>query len=130
MEKDLLKGFAGYLEPQEPTVRDGVNHGFPSVTISRQMGAGGIEVAALLADRLTNNSERVWTVFDRNLAELLWKNQDLPAPVFRGQDPRVAEYFNLRRHRNRKGAHMRGGALALGVADLLTLGVLAKGDVE
>jgi hypothetical protein len=83
MEKDLLKGFAGYLEPQEPTVRDGVNHGFPSITISRQMGAGGIEVAALLADRLINNSERVWTVFDRNLAELLWKKQDLPAPVCR-----------------------------------------------
>jgi cytidylate kinase len=83
MEKDLLKGFAGYLEPQEATARDGVNTGFPSITISRQMGAGGIEVAALLADRLTSDSERVWTVFDRNLAELVWKNQDLPVPVCR-----------------------------------------------
>jgi hypothetical protein len=82
MEKDLLKGFAGYLELQG-TVRDDRNHGFPSITISRQMGAGGIEVAAMLAERLTNGSERVWTVFDRNLAELIWKNQDLPAPVCR-----------------------------------------------
>jgi cytidylate kinase len=83
MEKDRLKGFAGYLEPQEKTLREGLNHGFPSITISRQMGAGGTEVAALLADRLTINSERVWTVFDRNLAELIWKNQDLPVPVCR-----------------------------------------------
>jgi Cytidylate kinase-like family len=83
MEKDLLKEFAGYLEPQATTIRDGVNRGFPSVTISRQMGAGGIEVAALLAERLANGSERAWTVFDRNLAELVWKNDDLPAPVRR-----------------------------------------------
>ena len=80
MEKDFLKGFAGYLEPQESTLHDGQNHGFPSITISRQMGAGGIEVAALLADLLTKGSKRVWTVFDRHLAELVWKNQDLPAP--------------------------------------------------
>jgi cytidylate kinase len=83
MEKDLLKGFAGYLETQGATVRDGVNHGFPSITISRQMGAGGIEVAALLADRLTNGSERGWAVFDRHLADLVWKNQDLPVPASR-----------------------------------------------
>ncbi len=82
MENDFLKGFAGYLELQG-TVRDGLDHGFPSITISRQMGAGGIEVAALLADRLTNSSQRVWTVFDRNLAELIWKKQDLPEPVCR-----------------------------------------------
>jgi cytidylate kinase len=83
MEKDLLKEFAGYLEPQSATFREGLNHGFPSITISRQMGAGGIEVGALLADRLTNGSKRLWTVFDRSLAELIWKNQGLPAPVRR-----------------------------------------------
>lgn len=82
MENDLIEGFAGYLEPQG-TIRDAVNNGFPSITISRQMGAGGIEVAALLADRLTKASEQIWTVFDRNLAELIWKNQDLPGPVCR-----------------------------------------------
>jgi hypothetical protein len=83
METDLLKGFAGYLERQATPIRAGVNHGFPSITISRQMGAGGIEVAALLEEQLTNGSERAWTVFDRNLAELGWKNDDLPAPVRR-----------------------------------------------
>jgi cytidylate kinase-like protein len=87
MEKDLLKEFADYLELQG-NVRDSVNPGFPSVTISRQMGAGGIELARMLVDRLTNCSEQLWTVFDRTLAELIWKNQDLPAPVcrFLGQE--------------------------------------------
>ena len=47
------------------------------------MGAGGIEIAELLADRLTDRSNGVWMVFDRNLAELVWKNQNLPDPVDR-----------------------------------------------
>jgi cytidylate kinase len=83
MEDCLLEGFARYLEPQVALIRDGANHVFPSITISRQMGAGGIEIAALLADRLTDRSQRPWTVFDRNLAELVWKNQNLPDPVER-----------------------------------------------
>jgi cytidylate kinase len=83
MENHLLEGFARYLEPRAVLIRDGANHVFPSITISRQMGAGGIEIAELLADRLTDRSPGVWTVFDRNLAELVWKNQNLPDPVNR-----------------------------------------------
>jgi hypothetical protein len=83
MENDRLEGFAEYLELQVAIGRDGPNHLFPCITISRQMGAGGIEVAELLADRLTTGSRPAWTVFDRDLAELLWKNQDLPGPVSR-----------------------------------------------
>jgi Cytidylate kinase-like family len=83
MEKELLEGFARYLEPQAGLSRDGLNQGFPSITISRQMGAGGIKIAPLLADRLRNSSRRVWTVFDRNLAELVWRNHNLPDSVMR-----------------------------------------------
>jgi cytidylate kinase len=83
MEKDLLKGFAAYLEPQAAIVRSGLKQSCPCITISRQMGAGGIEVAELLANRLSNGAQLAWTVFDRNLAELVWKNENLPAPVGR-----------------------------------------------
>lgn len=83
MEKEVLERFARYLEPQSAVVGGGASHEFPSITISRQMGAGGIEIAELLADRLTDTSRRVWTVFDRNLAELVWKNQNLPDAVNR-----------------------------------------------
>jgi cytidylate kinase len=83
MEKYLLEGFARYLEPQAALFRDGTNHVLPSITISRQMGAGGIEIAELLAERLTSGSDRAWMVFDRNLAELVWKNQNLPDTVER-----------------------------------------------
>jgi cytidylate kinase len=81
MENDLLEGFVRYLEPQAALFRGAPNQGFPSITISRQMGAGGIEIAQLLADRLKDSSKRTWTVFDRNLAELVWRNRNLPTPA-------------------------------------------------
>jgi cytidylate kinase len=83
MENDLLEGFARYLEPQAALLRDGPTQVFPSVTISRQMGAGGIEIAELLSDHLADSSKRKWVVFDRNLAELVWRNPNLPGPVER-----------------------------------------------
>jgi cytidylate kinase len=76
MEKDLLEGFARYLDS-----RPASNSGLPSITISRQMGSGGIEIAELLADRLAERSRQAWMVFDRNLAEIVWKAQKLPGPV-------------------------------------------------
>jgi cytidylate kinase len=81
MEKDLLEGFARYLNSRSALVREASNSGLPSITISRQMGSGGIEIAELLANRLAERSRQSWIVFDRNLAEMVWKDQDLPAPV-------------------------------------------------
>jgi hypothetical protein len=78
MEKDLLEGFARYLEPQLALVRKGPTRAFPAITISRQMGAGGIEIAALLADRLSRISSHGWAVFDKGLAELISRNHQLP----------------------------------------------------
>ena len=81
MEKDLLEGFARYLDSRPALVRQASNSGLPSITISRQMGAGGIEIAELLADRLAESSRQAWMVFDRNLAEIVWKDHNLPGPV-------------------------------------------------
>lgn len=53
----------------------------PAVTISRQAGAGGLTVAELLADLLQRDSPRrgvAWTVFDKNLVELVLEDLHLP----------------------------------------------------
>jgi cytidylate kinase len=89
MEKDLLEGFARYLERHVLQGTDGSHEGSPSITISRQMGAGGIEIAELLADQLADISNHAWAIFDRNLAELVRGNQNLPRPVSRFFDEEV-----------------------------------------
>jgi cytidylate kinase len=81
MEKDLLAGFARYLDSRPAFVRQASNSGLPCITISRQMGSGGIEIAELLATRLAERSQQAWMVFDRNLAEMVWKDHNLPAPL-------------------------------------------------
>ena len=81
MEKDLLEGFARYLDSRPAVVRQASNNGLPCITISRQMGSGGIEIAELLANRLAERSQQAWMVFDRNLAEMVWKDHNLPAPL-------------------------------------------------
>jgi cytidylate kinase len=92
MEKDLLEGFARYLDSRPAPLREASNSCLPSITISRQMGSGGIEIAELLADQLAERSRQAWMVFDRNLAEMVWKDHDLPAPVgpfFQDQIPQA-----------------------------------------
>jgi|HubBroStandDraft_6_1064221.scaffolds.fasta_scaffold279536_2 cytidylate kinase len=81
MEKDLLEGFARYLDSRPVLVRQASNSGLPSITISRQMGSGGNEIAELLTGRLAERTQQAWMVFDRNLAEMAWKDHHLPAPV-------------------------------------------------
>jgi cytidylate kinase len=81
MEMDLLEGFARYLESRPAFVGQASNSGLPCITISRQMGSGGVEIAELLANRLAERSQQAWMVFDRNLAEMVWKDHNLPAPV-------------------------------------------------
>jgi Cytidylate kinase-like family len=83
MKKDLLERFACYLEAQSTLIQGVPNPWFPSVTISRRMGSGGIEIAQLLLEWLTNSSTHTWMVFDKNLAELVWRNQNLPDAVRR-----------------------------------------------
>jgi hypothetical protein len=91
MDKDLLEGFARYLEPQAALVHKDPHCAGPSITISRQMGAGGIEIANLLANQLSARCHRVWGVFEKNLAELVWQNHHLPAPVSRFFDEEIPQ---------------------------------------
>ena len=91
MDKDLLEGFARYLEPQAALVHEDPHCAGPSITISRQMGAGGIEIANLLADQLSARCCRIWVVFEKNLAQLVWQNHHLPAPVGRFFDEGIPQ---------------------------------------
>jgi cytidylate kinase len=55
----------------------------PSITISREAGAGAITIATMLADRLNQLEKRSdelpsWTVFDRNLASQVLIDHKLP----------------------------------------------------
>jgi cytidylate kinase len=92
MAKDFLEAFAGYLDSQAALARQTSECGLPCITISRQMGSGGIEIAELLANRLAEHSKQAWVVFDRNLAETVWKDHNLPGPVgpfFREEVPQA-----------------------------------------
>ena len=58
----------------------------PSITISRQAGAGGIPIAEHLADFLQKHGPRTprpWTVFDRNLVEQVLADHKLPREIAR-----------------------------------------------
>ena len=74
------------LHPADhPTLGD---HGrrFNAVTISRQAGAGGYELAQRLAEQLQAQQlvgGRPWTVFDRNLVAKVLEDHNLPSRLAR-----------------------------------------------
>lgn len=56
----------------------------PFVTISRQTGAGGITVGENLIKFLREHDQKAtcpWTVFDKNLIQVVLKEHDLPASI-------------------------------------------------
>ena len=55
----------------------------PAITISREAGARGHTVAAILADYLQQHvpSHDVWTVFDRNIVEEALQEHKLPERI-------------------------------------------------
>ena len=58
----------------------------PSVTISRQTGAGGMPIAEHLAEYLQlhgSKAQRPWTVFDKNLVEEVLADHHLPRELAR-----------------------------------------------
>jgi hypothetical protein len=69
------------LEPKAPVTLQGQPLHYRTVTISRQSGAGGHEVAEHLAEFLqakAPNESRRWTVFDKNLVEKVLEDHHLP----------------------------------------------------
>ena len=58
----------------------------PVITISRETGAGAVEIAQLLAERLNQRISKEdcpWTVFDRNLIEQVLEDHELPQTIKR-----------------------------------------------
>jgi Cytidylate kinase-like family len=58
----------------------------PSVAISRQTGAGGIPIAEHLAEYLQSHgpqTQRPWTVFDKNLVQQVLTDHNLPQEIAR-----------------------------------------------
>jgi cytidylate kinase-like protein len=80
----------GFINCQlKPTTRAGSHNlvrKFTAVTISRQAGSGGHELAEKLAALLQSEEPqpaRPWTVFDRNLVEKVLTDHHLPARLAR-----------------------------------------------
>lgn len=71
-----------YLEAQarlRAKEKTGVPPARPFVTISREAGAGGRSVANKLADILNEKPQSApWTVFDKNIVDVVLKEHDLP----------------------------------------------------
>ncbi|MEI7731711.1 MAG: cytidylate kinase-like family protein [Verrucomicrobiota bacterium] len=82
---DCQLGLACPGKPRAQAARLRAN---PSITISRQTGAGGTSVACLLADYLQKHGPKPacpWTVFDKNLMEKVLADHNLPT--------RLAQYL-------------------------------------
>ena len=65
-----------HRDGRSPTIRER-----PSITISRQAGAGGLKIAARLVDYLSQfdeTAEHGWACFDRGLLTNCIENQSLP----------------------------------------------------
>jgi cytidylate kinase len=71
-----------YLEAQarlRKKEKPGVPPARPFVTISREAGAGGRSIANKVADILNKQPQGApWTVFDKNIVEIVLKEHDLP----------------------------------------------------
>jgi cytidylate kinase len=75
LEADTKSGPVARRERQEPTI-----------TISRQTGAGGMPIAEHLAEYLQRHgpkTQRPWTVFDKNLVEQVLADHKLPREIAR-----------------------------------------------
>jgi cytidylate kinase len=83
MRGSMLQAFGRYLQSQTAAETDELEPQQPSVTISRQAGAGALTIAQLLIERLNTASPSPgeslsWTVFDRNLATQVLIDHKLP----------------------------------------------------
>jgi Cytidylate kinase-like family len=83
MRVSSLDSLRRYLQIQLAIPVHGREPPQPSITISREAGAGAITIATMLADRLNESKKHSdkslsWTVFDRNLASQVLIDHKLP----------------------------------------------------
>ena len=82
MKKNLLDSFSRYVEAQHAFVENSPRVQLPAITISRQAGAGAITIghlaAKILDDQCSGSPKVPWTVFERNLAEKVLQEHNLP----------------------------------------------------
>lgn len=87
------------LQSPKPAHRTATLKRPPSITISRQTGAGGVSIAGKVAEYLqkfTPGGGCPWTVFDRNLVEKVLEDHHLPARLARYMpEDRVSELQNM-----------------------------------
>jgi cytidylate kinase len=87
MKKNLIDSFRRYMEAQHAFAKETPRIQLPAITISRETGAGAITighlVAKMLDDRCSGSPKVPWTVFERNLAEKVLQDHNLPATLER-----------------------------------------------
>ena len=85
MKKNLLDDFRRYMEAQFAFKGRRPRPQRPAITISREAGAGGITIGHLVAnildDQYPGNRKVPWAVFERNLAEKVLQEHNLPAAL-------------------------------------------------
>jgi cytidylate kinase-like protein len=86
-KKNLLDSFRRYMEAQHAFAKATPSPQLPAITISRETGAGAITigdlVAKILDDRCPGSPKVPWAVFERNLAEKVLQEHNLPATLER-----------------------------------------------
>lgn len=87
MKTNLLDTFSHYMEAHHAFAKAGSRPQRPSITISRQAGAGAITIAHLTAkildERFSGDPKIPWAVFERNVAERVLHEHHLPATLER-----------------------------------------------
>ena len=88
MRESSLERFNRYLLSQAALPTRALLPQQPSITISRQSGAGATTVAEMVAERLNaiakpTENEAAWTVFDKNLAKATLVEHKLPLDLER-----------------------------------------------
>jgi cytidylate kinase len=96
MRESSLERFNRYLLSQAARPKKAPLPQQPSITISRQSGAGASPVAEMVAERLNaiakpSETEAAWTVFDKNLAKEALVEHKLPLDLekFMVEDARL-----------------------------------------
>jgi cytidylate kinase len=82
----LFDSCKSYISAQAEHAAQKTKQMLPSVTISRETGAGAVSVAKLVAaemEKRVKTPDYPWAIFDRNLVERVLEDHDLPKRIKR-----------------------------------------------